>query len=75
MMLDNRTIVGFKKMKLDNDHNQITTPDDCWGISHVPPVNSNHCRSAIVVDDFKHLLILAGHHLPHHLICIPHGIY
>lgn len=76
MMLDNKTIVGYKEIKLDNNHNQSIIPDDCcWGIGHVPPSTSNHSQSAIIVDDFKDLLVLAGYHLSHHIICLPHGIY
>lgn len=76
MVLDNKTIVGYKQIKLDNDLNQCTVPDDCcWGIAHVSPLNSNHDRSAIIVDDFKDLLVLASRRLSHHIICIPHGIY
>lgn len=74
MTLNNKTIVGYKEIKLDNDFNQCTIPDDCcWGIAHVPPSTLNHNLSAIIVDDFKHLLVLAGHQSSHHIICIPHG--
>lgn len=75
MLLDNKTVVGYKEINLDN-LNQSTKPDDsCWGIACVPPFTSNPCNSAIIVDDFKHLMVLAGHHSPHHIICLPHGIY
>lgn len=75
MLLDNKTIVGYKKIKLDN-LNQSMNPDDCcWGIASVPPFTSSPSQSAIIVDDFKHLLVLAGRHSPHHIICLPHGIY
>jgi len=76
MVLGNKTVVGYKEIKLDNNLIQSTVPDDCcWGIAHVPPLVSNHDRSAIIVDDFKHLLVLASCRLSHHIICIPHGIY
>lgn len=76
MMLDNKTVVGYKEIKLDNNLIQTTVPDDCcWGIACVPPLNSNYVQSAIIVDDFKHLLVLASYRLSHHIICIPHGIY
>lgn len=76
MMLNNKTVVGYKKIKLDNGFNQSTVPDDCcWGIAHVPPLIKNYSQTAIIVDDFKHLLVLAGHRLSHHIVCIPHGIY
>lgn len=75
MMLNNKTIVGYKEMKLDGDHNQLTVPNDCcWGIALVPPSTLNHSQSAIIVDNFKHLLVLAGHQSSHHIVCIPHGI-
>lgn len=74
MMLDNKIVVGYKKMKLKSGLSQDTVPDDCcWGIAHVPPLSFNHCESAIIVDDFKHLLVLAGIHSSHHIVCIPHG--
>lgn len=74
MMLDNKTIVGYKEMKLDNDLNESTAPDDCcWGISLVPPSTVDRSQSAIIVDDFKHLLVLASHRLSHHIVCLPHG--
>lgn len=76
MMLDSKTVVGYKEIQLDNGLNQNTVPDDCcWGIAQVPPITSNHSQSAIIVDDFKHLLVLAGHQSSHHIICLPHGIY
>lgn len=76
MMLDNKTIVGYKEIKLKNSLDQNTVPDDCcWGIAQVPSFTSNHSQSAIIVDDFKHLLVLAGHQSSHHIICLPHGIY
>lgn len=76
MMLDNKTVVGYKEMKLDNNLNQLTVPDDCcWGIVHVPPSTSKHSLSAIIVDDLKNLFVLAAHNSSHHIICIPHGIY
>lgn len=76
MMLDNKTVVGYKEIKLDKDLKQSTSPDDCcWGIAHVPPSTSNHNHSAIIVDDFKHLLVLASHQSSHHIVCIPHGNY
>lgn len=75
MMLDNKIVVGYKEIKLDC-LNQNTVPDDCcWGIAQVPPFTSNHSQSAIIVDDFKHLLVLVGHQTSHHIICLPHGIY
>lgn len=74
MTLNNKTIVGYKKIKLNNDLDQSTIPDDCcWGIAHVPPSTLSHNSSAIIVDDFKNLLVLAGHQSSHHIICIPHG--
>lgn len=75
-MLDNKIVVGYKEIKLENSLNQNTVPDDCcWGIAQVPPFTSNHSQSAIIVDDFKHLLVLVGHQSSHHIICLPHGIY
>ncbi|KAL4122384.1 hypothetical protein QTP88_014719 [Uroleucon formosanum] len=75
MMLDNKIVVGYKEIKLENSLNQKTVPDDCcWGIARVPPFTSNHSQSAIIVDDFKHLLVLAGHQSSHHIICLPHGV-
>lgn len=75
MMLDSKIVVGYKEIKLENSLNQNTVPDDCcWGIAQVPPFTSNHSRSAIIVDDFKHLLVLAGHQSSHHIVCLPHGI-
>lgn len=69
-----KTVVGYKEIKLNNGLNQYTVPDDCcWGIARVPPLNNS--QTAIIVDDFKHLLVLAGHRLSHHIVCIPHGIY
>lgn len=74
MMLGNKTVVGYKEMKLNDDLTQSTVPDDCcWGIGHVPPSTSNHSQCAIIVDDLKHLLVLAGHRISHHIVCIPHG--
>lgn len=76
MTFNNKTIVGYKEIKLNNNLNQFTTPDDCcWGVAHVPPSKSNHSLSAIIVDDFKQLLVLAGHQSSYHIICVPHGIY
>lgn len=76
LMLDNKTVVGYKEIKLDSNLNQLTVPDDCcWGIVHVPPLTSKYSESAIVVDDLKNLLVLAGHNISHHIICIPHGKY
>lgn len=75
MILGDKTVVGYKEMQLDNDFNQAITPDDCWGISHVPPPIINQSQSAIVVDDFKHFLVLAGSQSSHHIVCLPHGIY
>lgn len=74
MLFNNKTVVGYKEMKLNDDLTQSTVPDDCcWGIGYVPPSTSNHSKCAIIVDDFKHLLVLAGHCLSHHIVCIPHG--
>lgn len=76
MMLGDKTVVGYKEMKLENDFNQYTFPDDCcWGISHVPPPVPNQNHSAIIVDDFKHFIVLAGSQSSHHIVCLPHGTY
>jgi len=74
MILGDKTVVGYKEMQLHNDFNQSIIPDDCcWGISHVPPPTRS--QSAIIVDDFKHFLVLAGSQSTHHIVCLPHGIY
>lgn len=76
MTLDNKTVVGYKEIKMDKDLTQSIMPDDCcWGIAHVPPSTLNHNQSAIIVDDFKHLLVLASHQSSYHIVCIPHGNY
>lgn len=75
MLLDNKTVVGYQEIKLDSLDHFIKPSDCCWGIACVPPFSSNSNQSAIIVDDFKHLLVLAGRHSLHHIICLPHGTY
>ncbi|XP_025423683.1 twinkle protein, mitochondrial isoform X3 [Sipha flava] len=74
MLLDNKTVVGYQEIKLDSLDQSINPSDCCYGIACVPPFISNPSQSAIIVDDFKHLLVLTGRHLFHHIICLPHGL-
>ncbi|XP_050541331.1 mitochondrial DNA helicase isoform X2 [Daktulosphaira vitifoliae] len=75
LMLDRKKVVGYKKIDVQNNQTDITEPfDECWGIAQVPPSLVNRNESAIVVNDFKSFLVLAAHKLPHHVICLPHGL-
>lgn len=75
LMLNCKKVVGYKKIDVLNNQIDTTEPfDDCWGIAQVPPSLVNRDESAIVVDDFKSFLVLAAHKLPHHIVCLPHGM-